>query len=266
MVDQQRSRIAVVGGRGKTGSAVCAALRVRGADAVALGRAELDELSAALRGCDAVYLIAPNLHPDEPAFVARLLRAAAAAHVRRVVYHSVSAPYAPAMPHHLGKAIAEDLVRRSGLDWSILQPCAYVENLLPGLRESSPRIAVAYDPDRLFGMIGLADVGAVAAEVLLDPAQIGATCELGGPRLVSVRDVVAAAERVLGTSVELVASSPEEWAAGPGARLATREREWLQAMFAYYDDFGLPTGSLAATAILGRPPRGLDEVLAAALG
>jgi uncharacterized protein YbjT (DUF2867 family) len=265
LAEQLQARIAVVGGRGKTGAAVRAALHARGANAVALGRAELGDPAAALRGCDAVYLIAPNLHPDEPAFVDRLLGAAAAARVRRVVYHSVSAPYAPAMPHHLGKAVAEDLVRRSGLDWSILQPCAYIENLLPGLRNNLPRIEVAYDPDRLFGLVGLVDVGAAAAEVLLDAVHVGATYEVGGPRLVSVRDVAAAAERALATSVELVVSSPQAWAAGPGAGLEPREREWLQAMFAYYDEFGLPTGSRAAAAILGRPPRGLDDVLAEAL-
>jgi NAD(P)H dehydrogenase (quinone) len=108
-------RVAVVGGSGKTGRAVGAALRRGGAEPVPVGRAEWGALPGAFAGCDAVHLIAPNMHPDEPAFVTEVLAAARAAGVPRVGYHSVAAPYVPAMPHHLGKAVSEDLVRRSGL-------------------------------------------------------------------------------------------------------------------------------------------------------
>src|SRR3954452_16348175 len=114
------TRIAVIGGHGKTGRAVCAAVP----GAVPLGRADWHDLPAALAGCDAAYLIAPNLHPDEPGYIAAALDAARAAGVTRIVHHSVASPYAPDMPHHLGKARAEDLVRRSGLAWTILQPGA----------------------------------------------------------------------------------------------------------------------------------------------
>src|SRR3954452_14727353 len=119
------TRIAVIGGHGKTGRAVCAAVP----GAVPLGRADWDDLAAALAGCDAAYLIAPNLHPDEPAYVTAALAALQQAGVARVVYHSVASPYVPEMPHHLGKARAEDVVRRSGLAWTILQPGAYLQNL-----------------------------------------------------------------------------------------------------------------------------------------
>ena len=62
-------RVAVVGGNGKTGAAVCEALRGRGAEPVPLGRAEWDELAQAMAGCEAAYVIAPNFHPDEPGYV-----------------------------------------------------------------------------------------------------------------------------------------------------------------------------------------------------
>src|SRR3954471_16328589 len=117
------TRVAVLGGHGKTGRAVCAALP----DATPLGRADWADLAASLAGCDAAYLIAPNLHPDEPAYVAEALDAMAAAGVGRVVYHSVASPYLPALPHHVGKAVSEDLVRRSGLAWTILQPGVYLQ-------------------------------------------------------------------------------------------------------------------------------------------
>ena len=66
-------RIAVVGGAGKTGRAVRSALESRGSRAVSIGRADWANLPGALRGCDAAYVIAPNMHPDEPAYVAQVL-------------------------------------------------------------------------------------------------------------------------------------------------------------------------------------------------
>ncbi len=104
----------MVGASGKTGRAVAAALEARAARVTRVGRRQWDQLADALAGCDAVYLIAPNFHPDEPAYVAEVLDAAQSAGITRVVYHSVASPYVPAMPHHLAKAQAEDIVRRSG--------------------------------------------------------------------------------------------------------------------------------------------------------
>ena len=255
--------VAVLAGRGKTGRAVCRALTGAGARPRPLGRADAARLDDALVGCSALHLMAPNLHPDEPAYVSTVLAAARAAGVRRVVYHSVTAPYVPDLPHHLGKARSEDLVRRSGLEWTLLQPCAYVQNLVPGLlaagRDGAPEpaVRVPYDPDRLFGLVDLVDVAAAAAVVLLDDGHAGATYELGGPRLVSTRDVALAAGRVLGRDVP-VERTPIEAAASDAD---PRERDWLRAMFAYYDRHGLPAAALPLRALLGRDTHDLTATL-----
>ena len=258
-------RVGVVGGSGKTGRAVVAALGRRGADTVSIGRAEWGDLSGALAGCDAVHVIAPNMHPDEPAFVTEVLAAATRAGVSRVVHHSVTAPYVPAMPHHLGKAKAEDVVRRGPAAWTILQPCAYVQNFVPALQAGATSIEVAYRVDLPFGLVDLEDVAEATATVLLEPGHEGATYELGGPAAVTVADVAAAASDVLGRPVDAVRIAPEEWAAGPGAGLDERVRAWLLGMFAYYDEHGLPTGPVPLGALLGRSPTSLAETLRAAL-
>ncbi|GAA3681100.1 hypothetical protein GCM10022237_45150 [Nocardioides ginsengisoli] len=241
-------KVAILGGSGKTGRAVGAALAQAGVATRPLGRAAFDDLPAALDGADAVHVIAPNLLPDEPAYVADALAAAGEAGVGRVVYHSVASPYVPAMPHHLGKAVSEDLVRRSGLDWTILQPCAYVQNLVPALRaaaDASGVLEVPYAVDRPFGMVDLLDVAAATAAVLTTPGHVGATYELGGPALVTVADIAAAA--------------------GLTARRVEAEADvhpWLRAMFDYYDDHGLPTGGVPLAALIGRAPATVADVLA----
>lgn len=221
-------RVAVLGGHGKTGRAVVAALTARGATAVPLGRADWIDLVAALSGSDAAYVIAPNLHPDEPAYVSAVLAALTRADVGRVVYHSVAAPYSPAMPHHLGKARSEDLVRRSGLDWTILQPGAYLQNL-----DLSGPVEVPYSLDVPFGFLDLADLGRAAAAVLTEAGHGGATYELA-TRLATVRELADEAG-VPFTQVP----DPETHA-------------WLSAMFAYYDDHGLPVGTRVLDCLLGR--------------
>ncbi|WP_338748905.1 SDR family oxidoreductase [Janibacter alittae] len=256
------AEIAVISGRGKTGTAVVSALADLGVGARALGRAERADPGTDLRGCRAVYLMAPNMAPDEPDLVREVLAAARSAGVTRVVYHSVAAPYAPLMPHHVNKAVAEDLVRRSGTDWTILQPCAYVQNVIPGLQGEDPGIDVAYDLDAPFGLVDVADVAQAAATVLTRAEHIGATYELGGPDLVGMRDVAAIAQEVLSRPVRARRIGAWAWAAGAGAGLDPREQEWLLAMFAYYDRYGLPARPRTLSGLLGRPPRDVREVLA----
>jgi uncharacterized protein YbjT (DUF2867 family) len=256
-----RGRVAVLAGRGKTGRAVTAALTRRGHRARVVGRELTADPVAALAGASSVYVVVPNLYADEPVYVEAVLNAARRAGVERVVYHSVTAPYAPDMPHHLGKARAEDLVRRGPLPWTILQPCAYLQNLLPSLRGAAPVLRVPYDPGRPFGLVDVADVGEAAARVLLEDGHRGSTYELGGPALVSVRDVAAAAAAVLGRDVPVRRLTPEEWAVTDGATLPERERAWLRAMFGYYDRHGLPAGSLALRALLGREPTDVAAAL-----
>jgi NAD(P)H dehydrogenase (quinone) len=220
--------LAVLGGRGKTGRAVCSALADRGVDARPLGRADWPDLASAVAGCEAAYVIAPNLHPDEPAYVAAALAALGSAGVDRVVYHSVASPYAPAMPHHVGKAVSEDLVRRSGLGWTILQPGAYLQNL-----DLTGPLDLPYSPDVRFGFLDLADLGRAAAVVLTEPGHGGATYELA-TRVATVRELADEA----GVPVRRVDD--------PGAH------PWLSAMFAYYDDHGLPVGTRVLDALVQR--------------
>ncbi len=218
-------RVAVVGGHGKTGRAVSAALP----GAVPLGRADWADLAGAMAACDTAYLIAPNLHPDEPAYVAEVLDAIARAGIHRVIYHSVASPYIPAMPHHVGKARSEDLVRRSGLVWTILQPGAYLQNL----ELTGATVRVPYDVEAPFGFLDLDDLAAVAAHVLSEDGHGGATYELA-TRQASVAEL--AAEAGLGA----------EQVADPGTH------PWLTAMFEYYDLHGLPVGTRVLDWLLGR--------------
>jgi hypothetical protein len=53
----------------------------------------------------------------------------------------------------------------------------------------------------------------------------------------------------------------DEWLARHAGGESERVRAWLLAMFAYYDRYGLPAGSLPLQALLGRPATPVREVL-----
>ncbi|MBY4403564.1 NmrA family NAD(P)-binding protein [Rhodococcus fascians] len=260
--------IAIVGATGKTGRAVADAL-----DGIALVRRlsrsapdypvdlETGEgLAEAFTGCRGVYFIAPNVHPDEPALLLRALDAAASAGVDHVVYHSVAWPYSPRMPHHMDKARCEDDLRafsaERGLHGTILQPCAYAQNFEGVLDGTSTDLAVPYNLDTKFSFVSLGDVAEVAARILVEGADIhhGSTYELGGPEILSVRDMVRLVETMTGRAVSVESSGVDEWMNLHSTGLGTDAQQRLSAMFEYYNDRDFLASGVVTAALLGRSP------------
>jgi NAD(P)H dehydrogenase (quinone) len=222
---------------------------------------EVDDLVAALDGCGAVYAIAPNVSAHERAMARAIVTACQRTDVARLVFHSVIHPQLSAMPHHADKAAAEELVIESGLDWTILQPNAYLQNLggyVEQLHEGTYR--VPYAAARGLAMVDLRDVATVAARCLLEGVGVHATFELSGPREVVPDDIARAASEILGRQVVAEPQDPDAWAATvESSPAATRSR--LHAMFAHYDQYGSPGDATVLRALLGREPGALRPYL-----
>ncbi len=143
--------ILVTGAAGKSGRSVISALAQRGAavrayvrregqiamvqaagaDTVVIGDLQdAHTLQQAVQCVRALYHICPNMHPDEVAIGRRVIDAALAAGVEHFVYHSVLHPQTATMPHHWNKLQVEEALFESRLPFTILQPTAYMQNLL----------------------------------------------------------------------------------------------------------------------------------------
>ncbi|MHA3837890.1 NmrA family NAD(P)-binding protein [Terrabacter sp. AAH1] len=276
-------RVLVIGATGKTGRAVTRALASRGiavraavrsvdrqnrayaAGARSISVVDLVSgagLAAAVAGVDAVYHLAPNVHPDEVRMAERVAAAAAAEGGPRFVFHSVLHPDDASMPHHLRKAEAEHVVRGTVPGATVLRPAAYHQNLLEAAR--SGRLAVPYSLDSPFSNVDLDDVAEAAAVVLTRHGHEGLTYELAGPEVLSVREQAAAASEVLGHHVSAEHVSPDAWSAGPGTGLPEQARADLLAMFTAYDREGLVGEADTLRRLLGREPRTWADVLRAA--
>jgi NAD(P)H dehydrogenase (quinone) len=277
--------ILVTGAAGKTGMAVIGALAARGAvvralvhrpdrsaEVAAQGAREVAvgtfedaaALVTAAGGASAIYHICPNVSPHEVAYARAVVAAAKAAGVPRFVYHSVLHPQIEAMPHHWAKLRAEELLLASGLAVTILQPAAYMQNILAGWRSivEDGIFRVPYPADTRISLVDLRDVAEVAARALTEDGHVGATYELVGTPAVSQIDVAQALSHVIGRPVRTVAETVEAWENRVRAGMDDYHRETLAAMFRSYATDGLVGNANVLTWLLGHSPMTLAQFAA----
>lgn len=275
--------ILVTGAGGKTGRAVIAALVARRQDvrawvhhvekaegllslgareAVTGSMADPDAFGRAAAGVRAIYHICPNVSSDEVVFGRNAITAARRAGVDRFVFHSVLHPQIEAMPHHWNKMRLEELLFETGLAVTILQPTAYMQNLLAGWRGIVDRgvHCTPYPVETRISLVDLADVADVAVRVLTEPGHQGATYELVGTAPLSQVDVAAALGEGLGRPVRAEAELVEVWEARARAGgMGADECATLVKMFRYYARHGLVGNAKVLGWLLGRRATTLSE-------
>ena len=277
-------RVLITGAAGRTGVAVTAACVARelvvrafvpgpdqaqralaaGARDVVQGRfADESALMRACLGVDAIYHIAPHLDPDEVAIGARMIEAARATGVRRLVYQSVLHPQIADIPHHWRKMRVEDMLLASGLEVSVLQPALYTQDIVaqvPRIRETGQYVAPCPIETRL-SMVDIEDVAAIAARVLAEDTHVGATYELVGTPPLSRLEIAGLLSRRLHMPVRAVEQSLADFEAGAQDMPADR-RDSLMRMFAWHGAHGFIGNRTVLRLLLGREPTGLEACLA----
>jgi uncharacterized protein YbjT (DUF2867 family) len=216
-------------------------------------------LEEAMTGVDAVYHLAPNVHPDEVGMARQVVSAARAAAVDRFVFHSVLHPHDERMPHHVRKGEAEEVIRAELPAATVLRPAAYHQNLLGAAL--ARRIAVPYSLEVPFTNVDLDDVAEVAACVLTEDGHEGAAYDLAGDEALTVRDLARIASEVLHRPVDSERVPLQDWLNGAGSCLDEDRRAVLLAMFAAYDADGFVGDGTTLTALLGRRPTPWRDVL-----
>ena len=275
--------ILVTGAAGKTGRAVLQALASKGHSVQALVRrpeqARLVEslgaqqvvtgdmryravLDHATRGARAVYHICPNVSPDEVAIGKVALAAARAAGVEHFVYHSVLHPQTESMPHHWLKLRVEELLLESRLPLTILQPAAYMQNILAQWDQilQNGVYQVPYSVETRLTMVDLEDVAAAAALVLSEPIHVGATYELVGTESLAQNAIADTLGSAIGRPVHCDRVPLSQWERRARATgLGDYQVHALLSMFRYYDRHGFHGSPQVLTWLLGRPPSTLED-------
>lgn len=231
----------------------------------------LDETSLmrSLDGVRAVYHICPNVHPREVEIGEAVISGASGAGVDHFAFHSVLYPEVEAMPHHWLKFRVEQMLKESRLPFTILRPCAYMQNLLPQIPRMAAhgRLEVPYDVEAKFSLVDLRDVAAAAAKVLSESGHEGNTYELCGPEPISHRRMAWTFGSVLGRSVEAVAIDPAEWEhQARSSDLGDHAIDALRKMFAWYDRNGFAGSPSDSERLLGRSAGSFVEFARRAAG
>ena len=226
--------ILVAGGTGHLGAALIPRLLARGMDVRILTRdaararrrlgsspefVEGDvrnpgSLDTAMRGVDAVVSAITGFGPggDGTRAVdcegnANLIRSAEAAGVHRFVLLSLHGA-APDHPMKLArmKYRAEQLVRASSLDWTILRPTAFMElwaGIVGDPIERQLKTTVFGTGDNPINFIAERDLAQIVELVLAEPRYAGAVLELGGPDNLSFNQLVRQIEAATGSSAKV---------------------------------------------------------------
>ena len=262
--------ILITGATGNIGGATLEALVALGHPVRAMSRSErpwpegvegvtgdLDDAESLVRladGVEAVFLLSGYAGTE------RLLEALRAAGAKRaVLLSSSSAPSGDetnaVARYHIE---AERTVRDSGLEWTMLQPNSFMSNALQWV----PQLASGDVVRGPFGSIPVAavdpaDVGAVAALALTEPAHAGQEYRLSGPESLLPEQQVAILGRVLGRDLRWEGWSDEQARTELERQMPT---PYVDAFFSFFVDGLIDETTVQPTVpeVLGRPARSFE--------
>ena len=257
----------VLGATGKTGRRVAARLRLRDLPVRAASRSSATRFDwsspagwdAALDGVTAVYVVPPPVPGPVHEFVARAERAGA----RRLVLLSGhgadrwgDSGFGPDMRS------AEDAVRGSALDWTVVRAANFFQNFADIYRDAlvagqlALPVGAAPEP-----FVDVEDVAEAAATVLAEPGRHAEQVyELTGPRALTFAQATELIAKAAGRPVGYRQISAAEHIA------ALVEQGWSEddaghdaAMFSLITDGVIAETTDDVATLLGRPPRGFED-------
>jgi uncharacterized protein YbjT (DUF2867 family) len=175
-------KVLVVGANGKTGRHIVPALKRRGKPVAIFGMSRRgtvrkdiepvigdfevpDDRQRVVADMDVVIHYGPAFHPRESAMGTGIIDAAVAAHVQRFVFVSVLHPEIGALLNHQAKLAVEAYLIDSGLQWTVLRPQQYMQNIdvLETLRVG--HLAMPYPVETVLSHVDMVDLAEAAAKV-----------------------------------------------------------------------------------------------------
>jgi len=279
----ENNTILVTGASGKTGRAITAALLKKGHTVRALIHSSQQaqgfdnnvtaicgdlltrlDLAKAMQGCTAVYHICPNMHLEEVRIGELVIQVAKSCSVGHFVYHSVLHPNIKVMPHHWKKLQVEALLFKSGLNFTILQPAAYMQNLLQyrSAVHEKGLYSVPYNGRTRIGMVDLRDVAEVAARIITDERHFGSTYELATDEIFTQLELTDQFSHHCRREITFKETPTKQWElAMVKSNMAAYAIATLASMFRYYEKYGFSGNGRVLEMLLGHKPNTMDAFM-----
>lgn len=261
--------ILILSGKGKTGRRVAAQLDARGVPYRLASRSSdprfdwYDESTwtDVLRDTETAYL-APPVGPTGLAQACKFVQQAGG--LRRLVLLSGRGVGSPGRDFAVydGQLELENVVRASGLDWTIVQPAWFAQ----GFSEDFLRYHVLAGEIRLSAGTGgeawidTDDVGDVMTTALLDESHVGRTIAIAGPRILTMPEIAAELTAATGRPISYVDLEPEAHVAELVEQgLIQEDADAVRDLFAVIRNHRSEYVSTGVEDVLGRPPRDFTD-------
>lgn len=299
------TNICIIGGSGFVGRHVCAVLAARGyrvrvaarrrdhvkhllllptVEVVEADVHDAAQLTRLMRGCDAVINLVGVLHnargngsfrAGHVELANKVVDACRTSGIRRLIHmSSLNAATAAPSEYLKTKGAAETIVRNSGLDFTIFRPSIVFGpedgflNLFACLQKMFPLVLLGSANAR-FQPVYVGDVAAAIVASLERLDSFGASYDLCGPKVYTLRELVEYAGRITGNARPVIAlgdrlSYLQAFAMEfiPFVKLLTRDNYWsmkIDNVSSAKFPFGIKPAALEALAptwLARRTPRG----------
>lgn len=278
-------RVLVTAARGKTGRRVIAALKrtggpelsIRALSRLAFDDPDIDAMTGdmddpsvrarAVAEMDLVIHYAPPMHPREVAMGTGMIDAAAAAGVPRFIYISVIHPEIEDLLNHQAKLRVEAHLINSGLDWTVLRPQHYFQNVAPLQAVEQRVLVMPYPPETRLGHVDMNDLAEAVAVVAAASNHGFATYDIASNEHLTVADLCAEISEASGVEVAPREISPANVVARIRADhfLTPYEEEAFYRLFSYYARRGISGNANVLSWLLGRAPGTFHDYVARCL-
>ena len=258
----------VIGATGKTGSRIADRLEQRGEAVRRLSRGSATPFDwtqptgwpAALEGIDRLYIaFVPDLAAaGSNEAIGELTRVARAAGVERLVLLSGRGED--------GARAAEDVLRASGIDSTVVRASWFSQNFTEGMLADSVAAGFVAIPagQRVEPFVDVDDIADVAVDALTGEGHAGRVYEVTGPQLLGFADAAALLTEVTGHPVAYLAVSLEEFHAAISAEVDVESADLLTDLCREVFDGRNESLGDGVQQALGREPRSLRAVLESA--
>jgi uncharacterized protein YbjT (DUF2867 family) len=236
-------------------------------------------IARAMQGVAAVFHVCPGgLAYWERDIGFSVIDSALKEGVSHVVMSSLLHPIITGLLQHQTKRDVEERLVSCALNWTILQPCDYMQTLVPPSTFRTGELPISYGHTTRHSTVDLADVAEVALKVLAEgKPHYWARYELCGlPQSINGEELAEIASRVSGRPVQLKpVSGPEYmriWAAEDGPPIGSAHgledkqgrayaRQVLIAIEQWYGAHNYVGNPKVLTWLLGRPPTTVEQYL-----
>ncbi|MEM9555431.1 MAG: NAD(P)H-binding protein [Acidobacteriota bacterium] len=255
--------VLVLGGTGKTGRRVAAALQDRGVPVRIGSRSAAPSFDwsnestwdACLQDVEAAYIsFAPDLAVPGATYTIQAFVDRAKAHgVRRLVLLSGR-----------GESEAqacERIVQQSGLDWTVVRASWFHQNFSEGAFVDMVRAGrITLPASAAEPFVDVDDIAEVAVAALVEPGHTGELYEVTGPRLMTFDDIATELSRATGRIIESVEIPHDAFLDGVRASGAPGEVVWMMDyLFSTVLDGRNAHLTDGVERALGRPPKDFTD-------